>query len=470
MWNNPQDSSIIIHYFPQLLGVVYLFVFWPFLFQMKGLFGQLGILPISAYLKSMKGGYGTRIYYYIPTLFWFHSGDRSLMAVPIIGTCLSILLIIGIAPLVLLPLLFILHLSITSAGQEFLSFGWESLFLEISLYTFLLIVTPAPNLAIWWCLNFLLFRFHFEGGISKLLSYDVNWRNLKALDYHYFTQPIPNATAWYAHKLPMGVQKASCLIMLIIEIIVPFFLFGDETLRMFTFVCFAGLQYFIWLTGNFSYLNYLTLIFSTILIGNGFLKPLLGPAQAFGSNPLVVEILMSFIGAACLAGQLLRVYSHFSPHIPFTKWFRYTSPFHIINRYGIFAVMTTKRYEIIIEGSNDGENWKEYSFKWKPSEVDRRPRRVSPYQPRLDWQAWFLPFTVFAAEPWIKNFLYRLLGGSPDVLKLLKGNPFKDAPPKYVRAVMYDYTYTSLKEKKETGNWWNREYVGHYSPTYELTP
>ena len=468
MWN-PANSQIIVHYFPQLLGLIYFFLFWPFLFQMKGLFGQEGILPIHDYLKSMRMSYGKQIYYYILTLFWFESSDRSLMALPIIGTILSILLMLGLYPVVLLPILIILHLSLTAAGQEFLSFGWESYFIEISFYTFLLILTPSPNLVIWWCLNLLLFRFHFEAGISKLLTYDINWRNLTAIDYHYISQPIPNTIAWYAKKWPMWFQKFSCLMMFIIEIIVPFMMLGDADLRLFTFVSLVGFQLFIWFTGNFSYLNYLTVVFCTILIGDKFLEPILGSIPQETANPIIVDVLMSLIGLVLITGQIVRIWSHFAPRNELLKWFRYTSPLHIINRYGIFAVMTTKRYEIVIEGSDDGETWKEYTFKWKPSELDRRPRQVSPYQPRLDWQIWFLPFTVFSAEPWVKSFLFRLLQGSPEVLKLIRGNPFKEKPPKFIRAQMYDYKYTSYEEKKETGNWWKRIYVGHYSPTYGLS-
>ncbi len=217
----PENSHIIIHYFPQLLGIIYLFLFWPFLFQMKGLFGENGILPISLYLEHIRSRVGRKSYYYLPTLFWLGSSETAVMALPIAGTILSILLICGVYPVILLPILIILHLSLTTAGQEFLSFGWESFFLEISFYTFLLILTPSPNLTIWWCLSLLLFRFHFEGGISKLLTRDVNWRNLTALDYHYFTQPLPNTQAWFFHKLPMWLQKFSCLMMFIIEIIVP---------------------------------------------------------------------------------------------------------------------------------------------------------------------------------------------------------------------------------------------------------
>jgi len=464
----PEHYSIVLHYFPQLIGVIYLFVFWPFLFQMKGLFGSGGILPMTPYLNSIVLSYGRKAYYYIPSIFWFDSSDRMLMIIPGVGTILSILTIFGIFPLVWIPILFLLHLSITTAGQEFLSFGWESFFLEISFYSYLLLITPSPSMGMWWCLNLLLFRFHFEAGISKLMTKDLSWQTFTGVDFHYLTQPIPNATAWYAKKLPMWFQKLSCVIMLIAEIPLPFLIFGAEDLRLVAFFGLTGLQFFIWLTGNFSYLNHMTVIFCLILLGDTYLEPFMGKAPPTTSNPLFLEIAMGLLAGVLILGQCLRILSHFYPKRFYLKPLVKISPFHIINRYGIFAVMTTKRYEVVIEGSEDGEEWKEYLFKWKPSELSRRPRRVSPYQPRLDWQIWFLPFTIFRHEPWVKNFLYRLLEGSPDVLKLIRENPFPDHPPKFIRAQMYDYEFTTWEERRETGNWWKRTYVKSYSPTYEL--
>jgi len=464
----PDQYSMILHYFPQLIGVIYLFVFWPFLFQIKGLFGKQGILPMTPYLNSIHLSYGRKAYYYIPSVFWVSSKDKTLVIFAIFGTLLSILTILGIFPLVWIPILFILHLSITTAGQEFLSFGWESFFLEISLYSYLLLITPAPTFGMWWCLNLLLFRFHFEAGISKLMTNDSSWNTFTGVDFHYLTQPIPNTVAWHAKKLPMWFQKLSCVLMFIAEIPLPFLVFGTEDLRLAAFFGLAGLQFFIWLTGNFSYLNHMTVIFCLILLGDSYLEPLLGKANPPASNSLFLEAAMGIVAGIFILGQCLRILSHFYPKRFYLKPLVKISPFHILNRYGIFAVMTTKRYEIVIEGSDDGEEWKEYLFKWKPSELSRRPRRVSPYQPRLDWQIWFLPFTTFRHEPWVKNFLYRLLEGSPDVLKLIRENPFPDCPPKFIRAQMYDYEFTTRKERRETGDWWKRTYVGSYSPTYQL--
>lgn len=465
---NTESYTLIAALFPRLLGLIYFFAFAPFLLQIKGLIGSKGILPLSDYFGALKERYPFKCYLYAPSLFWLTPSNGMLISVTALGTLFSVGLILGMYPSLLLFLVYVFYLSIVSAGQDFLSFGWEGFLLEITAYTFLLSLTPIPNLWIWICLNLLLFRFHFQAGAVKLQSHDPTWANFTALAYHYQTQPIPNTFAWYIHKFPLWFHKLSAILMFIIELIIPFALFGTDEMRAFVFVAFVGLQLFIWLTGNFSYLNHLTAIFSTILLNNYFLAPWISPLQSVSLPPLWLEATLSVIGIFFISMQLIRLSHHFFPNTLFRKWLYWFSHFHLVNPYGIFAVMTTKRYEIVVEGSENGNDWKEYSFPYKPSSITRRPRRISPYQPRLDWQVWFLPFTNFYAERWFQHFLFHLLKGTPDVLKLLDGNPFSDAPPKFIRVLLYDYEFSSFKEKKEEGRWWTRRYMGIYSPTISL--
>jgi hypothetical protein len=140
----------------------------------------------------------------------------------------------------------------------------------------------------------------------------------------------------------------------------------------------------------------------------------------------------------------------------------------IVNRYGLFAVMTTSRPEIIIEGSNDGEEWKGYEFKFKPGDVNRAPRWVAPYQPRLDWQMWFAALGPYQTTPWFEGLILRLLEGSPDVLRLFESNPFPDQPPRFVRASVYDYHFSDRVTRRATAAWWEREYLGAYFPPVSL--
>lgn len=464
---DPSSYTIASHLFVRLLGFIYFFAFGAFLFQIKGLIGKNGILPLEACLREIRSAYPKNYYLLAPMVFWLNCSDDALKGVVAAGTAAAVLLMFGVYPPVMLFLLYILYLSIVVAGQDFLAFGWEGFLLEVTVNAFFLSLTDIPNIMVWISINLLLFRFHIQSGAVKIQSKDKNWRNLTAIAYHYLSQPIPNSVAWYAHKLPMWFQKLSTLLMFIVELAVPFGIFGPDWMRLGVFFCFFGLQWTIWATGNFSFLNHLTAVFSVILIANVYLEgwfsaPSISPPSDITMWPCTLA------GTVLAALQLIQLYTHFVPKVDLLKFLRPFSRFFLINRYGIFAIMTTGRREVIFEGSDDGVEWKEYAFYHKPSEVDRRPRRISPYQPRIDWQAWFLPLGGGRHEAWMQLFMYHLLKGTPDVTALVRVNPFKDHPPKYVRAALYDYAFTTFKEKKETGNWWKRRFLGLFAPSMML--
>lgn len=466
---NPIDYTIAVEYLPRLIAAVYFTVFASFLFQIKGLLGANGILPIQKYLTYLKHRLGISRFYHVPSLFWINSSDIALLSVVWAGMIVSLLLLIfNVYPPVLLALLFILHLSIVSTGQDFLSFGWEMYTLEITFNAILLsLATPANHMA-WLSINFLLFRFFIQAGAVKLQSGDKSWRDLTAIKYHYQTQPIPNAVAWYVYKLPMLFHKLSTLIMFIIELVVPFAMLGDETTRLGVFACFFGLQLAIYATGNFSYLNHITSVLSTILLGNAYLEKIgLHAPQPHLLAPAADNV-VSAIALVLIVLQAANLWNHFMPNAICARLLNWVRPFHLANRFGIFAIMTTKRYEIVIEGSYDGMEWKEYGFYYKPSELTRRPRRISPFQPRLDWQVWFLPFETFEASEWYQMFLVKLLQGNQDVLKLIRHNPFPNAPPRHIRTQMYEYEYSDWQTRKKTGQWWTRKLLFTYSPPISL--
>lgn len=467
---NANEYTHSINLFLHLLGGIYFFSFGAHCFQIRGLLGESGILPAVEYLKFIKFRFKKNRFYYFPTIFWWNCSDRVLLAVPICGTILSLILLVGGPPAVLLPLLIFLHLSILSIGQDFLSFGWEGFLLEVSYNAFFLSLTESPNLFVWISLNLLLFRFHFEAGTSKIESQDPNWRNLTALKFHYQSQPLPNTMAWYIHKFPMWFHKLSTFLMFFIELVIPFMaLFGTEEMRLAAFVLLVGLQFFIWATGNFSFLNLLTAVLCVILIANPYLESIFGaslpPKETYG----LLNAFISVIGLSFIALQLLAFKNHYWPTLFTRKISRSLYHLHLANRYGIFAIMTTDRYEIVIEGSHDQIEWKEYYFLAKPSEINRRPRRISPYQPRIDWQAWFLPFGSFEEQDWLKKLFFCLLVGSPHVERLFRHNPFTGNPPHYIQAKLYLYEFTDFKTKKAQGTWWKRQYLGPYSPIYELS-
>lgn len=467
MWT-PEDYTSSITLLIRLLGLIYLFAIGAFCFQIQGLLGKNGILPVTEFLNYFQWRFPYKRFFYIPSFFWFNSSDGALLGLAYVGSLIAIALVCGFYPSICLGLLILIYLSIVSVGQDFLSFGWESFLIEISFYTFWISLTPTPNLMMWICLNFLLFRFHIQAGAVKLQSRDRTWRDLTALKYHYQSQPLPNTWAWYVYRWPIEFHKFSTLFMFIVELIVPFGLFFSEEIRFGVGIAFIGLQVVIWLTGNFSYLNHLTVAFSTITFNNAFLAPFI-PSHESHASHWMIESFISTLGIIFLILQIIRLWHHFQPQRNYlTKCFSGLATFHLVNRYGLFAIMTTERYEIVLEGSDDGENWKEYMCKYKPSEITRRPRRISPYQPRLDWQMWFLPFDDFESQTWFHQFLFHLLKGTPEVLKLIRYNPFTDKPPVYIRALIYDYKFSTTRQKKEKGWWWQRELIGQYSPVLTL--
>lgn len=467
---DPENYTIASALFLRLLGFIYFVVYFPFLFQVKGLLSSKGILPIERYLNAMKKRIGKRAYYLLPSLFWLNQSDKLLIGTVWSALLCSVLLMLNILSPLMLLILFIIQLSIVSAGQDFFSFGWEMFLLEITFNAFFLSLTAPPNLMIFISINLLLFRFHLQAGAVKLQSGDPNWRNLTAISYHYQSQPLPNTIAWFVHKLPMGFHRMSVAMMFFIQLVVSFGIFGTEDMRFVVWLCILGLQGMIWATGNFSYLNHMTIVLATILLGNSYLEGLFPqPTETIPPPSMYLNGFLYILGGITTLLQLMNLQINlFSPIPLFAKIQHALSPFHIINRYGIFAVMTTHRFEIVIEGSQDEKVWKEYLFRFKPSDINHRPRRISPFQPRLDWQAWFLPFTRFENSLWFQYFLVKLLQGEKEVIALLKHNPFPNSPPLYLRTIIYEYEFTDFKTLQETGNWWKRTYIGNYTPTIHL--
>ena len=254
-----------------------------------------------------------------------------------------------------------------------------------------------------------------------------------------------------------------------VEIVIPFGLFLTEDIRALVGIIFIAFQFIIWLTGNLSYLNHLTVALSIITFNNFFLSPFYPPQVYSDLSNGELNLIISIVGISFSILQIIHLWNHFYPQKRrLVQVLNGLAPYHLVNRYGLFAVMTTERDEIIVEGSEDGENWKEYLCWYKPSEITRRPRRISPYQPRLDWQMWFLPFENFESATWFHLFLIHVLKGTPEVMKLIRFNPFPDKPPKYVRALMYEYQFSSQEEKRKAGIWWTRELKGLYSPVLTL--
>jgi hypothetical protein len=449
---SPHDLTWLL---PRLLGVVYLLAFTSLAVQIPGLYGSRGILPVRSHLEALHRRAGDRAWRLAPSLFWFGSSDRTLLGSAILGAALSLLLSAGGPALPLLVFLWLLYLSFASVGQEFLSYQWDALLLETGFMTiFLPLADPAPPLAVIGYCCFL-FRFMFSAGVVKLNSGDPTWRTLTALCYHYETQPLPNRVGWYAHQLPVSLQKLSVVATFVMEIGVPFLALGPAPARLAGFFLLTFFQILIFATGSYGFFNILAMVLLVPLLAE-IRAPLLpiDPAGQAVSAVFLLFLLLNFC-------QLLRLF-----HRP--AWLRGLlgpfSPCMISNPYGLFAVMTTNRFEFVIEGSNDGEGWHPYEFRWKPGDPARPPRQAAPHQPRLDWQMWFAALDPRTMEPWLGNLLVRLLEGSAPVLALLGHNPFPDAPPHRIRLSVYRYEFATLAQRRTSGLWWQRTLVGRYAP------
>jgi hypothetical protein len=450
------------------LAIVYLIAFSSFLPQIDGLIGSNGILPIHNYLDAVHSEYGTRGYLYFPTLAWINSSDVFLHILTWAGIVLSIGLFIGILPIAAAAGLYVLYLSIDTAGQTFFSFQWDSLLLEAGFAAILLAPwglrpayrDPPPRMAI-WLIRFLIFRLMLESGLVKLLSGDPTWRNLTALNYHYETQPLPTPPAWYFDHLPGILQKLSVAGMFAIELAVPFLFLTRRKLRIIAAGIIIAFQALIAFTGNYTFFNLLTIVLCFIPLFDDGRPPVRGRFQWLISAVCVVLIALGLL-------QLVNVSGLFQMPGPLAAIDLYAETFHIVNRYGLFAVMTTSRKEIVIEGSDDAQDWKPYEFPYKPGDLNRPLPWVAPYQPRLDWQMWFAALSDYQENRWFPQLMLGLLEGSPEVLRLIAVNPFPRKPPQFIRAIIYDYHFSDAAARRNTGAIWTRDYLGDYFPAASL--
>jgi hypothetical protein len=402
----------------------------------------------------------------------------------------ALLLIAGFAPAATSFLLWIGYLSLYSVARAFLSFQWDILLLETGFAAIFYAplgagwprspawARPAPPPAI-WLLRLLLFKLMFSSGVVKLSSGDPTWWNLTALAVHYETTCLPTWTGWWMHQLPLWFHRLSTAGMFAVELVLPFFVFGPRRLRLLAGLGFAALMIFIAATGNYGFFNVQALVLCLPLLDDEILpeswrgtleRRLLGPqaGERRGVDwppwllwPLAVLVTVLTLVPLARAFRLAPAWPE-----PLAAAFERQQPFHLVNGYGLFARMTTERPEIVVEGSNDGRSWRPYEFRWKPGDPERRPSFVQPHMPRLDWRMWFAALGSAGREGWFYPFCARILAGSQPVLDLLATNPFPAAPPRYLRAQLYDYRFTRLDESSI--RWWRRRFLRPYTPVLAL--
>jgi predicted DCC family thiol-disulfide oxidoreductase YuxK len=454
--------------FRKCLALIWLIAFASFGAQAAGLIGSGGIQPASLYLARVAEYAGSSTWRVAPTIFWAFSGEAFVRAACVAGAVCAALAFLGVFWRAALLLAFVLYLSLVNVSQEFLSYQWDILLLETGFLSIFL----GYSRAVVWLFRWLLFRLMFLSGAVKLLSGDAAWRSLTALLYHYQTQPIPTPLAWYAQQLPVWFQKGSCFLVLFIELAIPFLILGPRRCRRFAAPWLLGLQAMILVTGNYAFFNWLAIALCLFLFDDAWLARFLPArwleraerANAPFAPPRVRAALSSALLAVIgiLSGSLVAQTVRGDVPAAARALVAVAAPFGVSSSYGLFAVMTTTRPEIVIEGSNDGVTWLEYEFKYKPGRLDRPPPWVAPHQPRLDWQMWFAALGSYQENVWLVNTLARLLQNAPEVLALIGRNPFPEKPPRLIRAQLYDYRFTNWAARSRTGNWWARTPLGPY--------
>ncbi len=467
----PPSYAISTAIFARAIAAIYAIAFASFGMQVRGLIGSDGILPAGDFLGAVRASYGSGVFWKLPTLFWWAHSDFTLLSIAWGGFTIALVTAISRRPeggyaKVAFALLWFYYLSLVMVGQVFMSYQWDLLLLEAG---FLTIFLRAAWTRV-WLFQWLIFRLMLESGLVKLQSGDPAWRNLTALAYHYQTQPLPTPLAWYMFKLPLDFQKASTIFTFVVELGLPFLMFGPRRLKQIAAFGTILLQSLIFLTGNYTFFNLLAIALSLFLLDDAFwLRLFRKPAPA---RPVVTNVnryvsaslfvLIMFLSTTELMAMFGTV-----PR-PVRRVTDAFAPFGIVNGYGLFAVMTTTRPEIEIEGSSDGTNWEPYTFRYKAGPLNRAPSWIEPFQPRLDWQMWFAALGSYRENPWFLRFILKLLEGSKPVVALMDRDPFFGAAPVYIRAQIYEYRFTTFEERRKTGNWWRRELRGTYLPQVSL--
>ncbi len=457
--------------FLRLLALVYLAAFVSFAIQAQGLIGAEGILPLAEYLAAAKAQLD-HPYWVLPTLLWFNASDAAIVGLCWLGAAAAVALLAGLPARVLTVVLYVLYLSLFYAGQTFMAFQWDLLLLETG-FIAIVLAWHAPSGV--WLYRWLLFRFMFLSGWVKLASGDPTWADWSALQYHFETQPLPTALAWYAHHLPDQVLKFAVGATLFVELVISFLVFAPRRLRMVAAFAFVLLELTILVTGNYNFFNLLTIALCVFLFDDrdlarivpGRLRERVRPAAT--SVPVKrIAVTLAALIAALGALSFWATAHRASLPAPALSVLRAVDPLHAANGYGLFAVMTTSRDEIVIEGTADGQTWRPYRFRYKPDALDEAPPWIIPHQPRLDWQLWFAALSNPQRQPWFIQFAAQLLVNSAPVTALLAHHPFPDQPPRAIRAQRYRYHFTTPEERAQTGHWWKREYVGPYLPSIAL--
>lgn len=447
--------------FQRGLAAIYLVAFVSALNQFPALLGERGLLPAPAFLARVT-------FRDAPSLFHWRYSDGLFRTVAWSGIVLSAVAVLGLSEasgpwlsFAVWITLWMLYLSIVNVGQTFYGFGWESMLLEAGFFASFLGPTElAPSLIPVFALRFMLFRTELGAGLIKL-RHDSCWRDLTCLYYHHETQPLPNPMSHAFHHLPKVVHRGGVVFSHFVQVVAPFGLFLPQPVAAVAGALIIFHQLLLIVSGNYAWLNWLTVVLGL----SAFSDPVLGALFRFevpelASRTLLHEVVLYALLAITFVLSVRPTRNFFSKHQRMNCSY---NSLHLVNAYGAFGSVTRERLEVVLEGAADeeGTDWREYGFKAKPGPLKRRSPQVAPYHLRLDWLMWFLPLGS-GSDRWFLRMIEKLLEGDKQITKLLRDNPFPDTPPRWIRARLYRYTYTTRAERAETGAVWQRELLGDF--------
>ena len=473
-WLGTPDYWLARIVFQRVLGAIYFIAFLVALHQFRPLLGERGLLPVPVFVSKLR-------FLDAPSIFHWRYSDRLLVAVAWSGLVLSAATVLGLTDLMPTPVamlvwlvLWALYLSIVNVGQTFYAFGWESLLCETGfLAVFLGNAQVAPPIAVVLLARWLVFRVEFGAGLIKMRG-DQCWRDLTCLYYHHQTQPMPNPLSWYFHHLPKTLHRIEVLGNHFAQLVAPVFLFAPQPIASLAGLFVLGTQGWLLLSGNFAWLNVVTMALAVMALDDTVLGTVLGAIRPGSADAGSIDVWFGVLVLGYAALILALSYRPAKNLLSRRQLMNYSfDPFHIVGTYGAFGSVTKERDEVIVEGTSDATlgadtEWREYEFKAKPGDVRRRPPQYAPYHLRLDWLMWFAAFSSPEYNEWFVPFVIKLLEADRPTLRLLRHDPFAGAAPRYVRARLWRYRFSTPEERRRTGAWWHRIMVGEYLPPVAL--
>jgi hypothetical protein len=461
----------------RFLGAVYAVAFLAAINQILPLIGEHGLLPLGDFLLRVADLFGSRAmgFLRLPSVFWFGHSDTALLVAAWIGLVLSCIVMAGFANAPLLTILWFLYMSFVHVGQDWYGYGWENQLLETGFLAIFLcpLLDPRPftrrppPMPIISLFRWLIFRIMLGSGLIKLRGDEV-WRNGTALYYHFETQPLAGPFSRWFHFLPRIVLKAGVWYNFLAELVAPWFVFWPRVARLLSGMVIIGLQIVLIFSGNLSFLNWLTIIPALACFDDRFWSKFLprrwvrkasnAAAQSIPSRPMAIT---AWVITVCIAVLSIQPIGNMlsSGQIMNTSF----DPLDLVNTYGAFGSVGEERFNLVFEGTMDEipdeqANWVAYPYKGLPVALDKRPPQVAPYQLRLDWQMWFVAMSSVDEYPWTLNLVSKLLHNDPGAVGLFASNPFKNSPPRFIRIVLYRYTFAPPGNPQ--GLWWNRQRLG----------